>query len=115
MPKKSLIKTAEFEQALAEPNTQLYVLRLCISGMTPRSREAILNIKQTCETQLQGQYELEVIDLYQQPELAAKHEILATPTLLKTLPAPVRRLIGDLSDPEKTLSRLGVAVKKNDT
>lgn len=115
MPDKSPNKTAEFERALAEHDTQLYVLRLCISGMTPRSREAIINIKQICETHLQGQYELEVIDLYQQPELAAKHEILVTPTLLKTLPAPVRRLIGDLSDAEKTLSRLGVAVKKNDT
>lgn len=112
-PNKSLNKTAEFQRALAEPDTQLYVLRLCISGMTPRSREAILNIRQICETHLQGQYELEVIDLYQQPALAAKHEILATPTLLKTLPVPVRRLIGNLSDTTKTLRRLGVAVKKN--
>ncbi len=113
MPAKSPNKTAEFERALAEPDTQLYVLRLCISGMTPRSREAIINIKQICETHLQGQYELEVIDLYQQPALAAKYEILGTPTLLKTLPAPVRRLIGDLSDTTKTLRRLGVAVKMN--
>lgn len=115
MPDKSPNKTAEFERALAEPDTQLYVLRLCISGMTPRSREAILSIRQICETHLQGQYHLEVIDLYQQPALAAKHEILATPTLVKTLPAPVRRLVGNLSDTEKTLSRLGVSVKKNHT
>jgi len=115
MPDKSTNKTTEFEQALADPDTQLYVLQLCISGMTLSSREAILNLKDLCETHLQGQYQLEIIDIYQQPELAAKHQILATPTLVKTLPPPVRRLIGDLSDRTKTLRRLGVAVKRDKT
>lgn len=115
MPDKSTKKTTAFEQALADPDTQLYVLRLCISGMTPRSRKAILNLKDLCETHLQGQYQLEIIDIYQQPELAAKHQILATPTLVKTLPPPVRRLIGDLSDTTKALRRLGVAVKRDKT
>ena len=115
MPDKSPNKTTQFEQALTEPDAQLYVLRLCISGMTPRSREAILNLKRICETHLPGQYQLEVIDIYQQPELAAKHQILATPTLVKTLPSPVRRLIGDLSDTNKTLRHLGVAVKRDKT
>lgn len=109
---KSKNKTTGFELALTEPDTQLYVLRLCISGMTPRSREAILNLKYICETHLHGQYQLVVIDIYQQPELAAKHQILATPTLVKTLPSPVRRLIGDLSDTTKTLRHLGVTVKR---
>lgn len=115
MPDKSPNKTTQFEQALAEPDTQLYVLRLCISGMTPRSQKAILNLKHLCETHLPGQYQLEVIDIYQQPELAAKHQILATPTLVKTLPPPVRRLIGDLSDTTKTLHRLGVTAKRDKT
>lgn len=112
MPDQPPNKTIQFEQALAEPDAQLYVLRLCISGMTPRSREAILNLKDLCETHLHGQYQLEVIDIYQYPELAAKHQILATPTLVKALPSPVRRLIGDLSDTTKTLKRLGLTVKK---
>ncbi len=115
MPDKSPNKTIEFEQALTEPDTKLYVLRLCISGMTPRSREAILNLKHICETHLHGQYQLEVIDIYQQPELAAKHQVLATPTLVKTLPSPLRRLIGNLSDTAKTLQRLGVVVKRDKT
>lgn len=115
MPDKSTNKATEFEQVLTEPDTQLYVLRLCISGMTPRSREAILNLKHICETHLHGQYQLEVIDIYQHPELAAKHQILATPTLVKTLPSPLRRLIGDLSDTTKTLLGLGVAVKRDKT
>lgn len=110
MPKKSPPKTAEYEQALAKADAQVYVLRLCISGMTPRSRDAIVNLKKICETHLKGQYQLEVIDLYQQPELAAKHHVLATPTLLKSLPPPLRRLIGDLSDTAATLRRLGIAV-----
>lgn len=92
MPTTSLNRTAKFERALAESDTQLYVLRFCISGMTPRSREAMLNLNLTCETHLQGQYQLEIIDLYQQPELATKYEILATTTLRK----PCRRLCGGL-------------------
>jgi circadian clock protein KaiB len=112
MPKKPPDKTAEFEQALTQADAQVYVLKLCISGMTPRSREALVNLKHICETHLHGQYQLEVIDLYQQPELAAKHQILATPTLLKSLPPPLRRLIGNLSDTRKALQRLGVDVKE---
>jgi circadian clock protein KaiB len=112
MPKKPPDKTAEFEQALTHADAQVYVLKLCISGMTPRSREALVNLKHICETHLHGQYQLEVIDLYQQPELAAKHQILATPTLLKSLPPPLRRLIGNLSDTRKALQLLGVDVKE---
>lgn len=109
MPQKLPNKTAEYEQAMAE--APVYVLQLCISGMTPRSRDAIVNLKDICETHLKGQYQLEVIDLYQQPELAAQYNILATPTLLKSLPPPLRRLIGDMSDRAATLSRLGITVK----
>jgi circadian clock protein KaiB len=115
MPQKPPDKLAEYEQALAKADAQIYVLRLCISGMSPRSREAIRNLKRICDTHLPGQYQLEVIDIYQQPELAAKHQVLATPTLVKTLPSPLQRLMGDLSDTTKTLQRLGVAVKKDQT
>lgn len=108
--KKPNGNTAEFEEALGKADAQMYVLRLCISGMTLRSRQALINLNRICERYLKGQYELEVIDLYQQPELAAVHQVIATPTLLKSYPLPLRRLIGDLSDTEATLRRLGIAV-----
>ena len=103
-------KSAEFEPA-ANGKSQVYLLKLCISGMTPRSRQAVQNIKNICEEYLAGQYELEIIDLYQQPELAARHQIIATPTLLRNLPAPQRQMFGDLTDTKATLRRLGIAIK----
>lgn len=92
--------------------SQIYLLKLCISGMTPRSRQAVLNIKSICEEYLAGQYELEIIDLYQQPELAARHQIIATPTLLRNFPQPLRQMFGNLSDTKATLRRLGIAIKE---
>ena len=80
-----------------------YVLRLYVAGVTPRSVHAIENVKTVCETHLQGQYELQVIDIYQQPALAKGDQIIAVPTLIKKLPAPLRMLIGDLSDVERVL------------
>lgn len=109
--KQSDSGTTEYEEALAKGDAQIYVLKLCVSGMTPRSREALVNLKQICDEYLEGQYQLEVIDLYQQPALAATHQVIATPTLLKSLPPPVRRLIGDLSDTDATLRRLGIPPK----
>lgn len=110
--KKPHGNTAEYEGALVKADAQMYVLRLCISGMTPRSREAVSNLKQICEAYLEGQHQMEVIDLYQQPALAAILQIIATPTLLKSYPPPLRRLIGDLSDTDATLRRLGIAIRK---
>ena len=110
-------KAADSKGVLAEPepdvDAQMYVLRLCVSGMTPRSRDALINLKQICDAHLDGHYQLEVIDLYQQPALAAVHQIIATPTLLKSYPPPLRRLIGDLSDTEGTIRRLGIALRKH--
>lgn len=80
-----------------------YVLRLFVSGATQRSSNAIANIKAICERELAGRYELEVIDIYQQPNLARSEELVAVPTLIKTLPLPIRHLIGDLSEEEKVL------------
>jgi circadian clock protein KaiB len=80
-----------------------YVLRLYVAGMTPRSARAIANIKAICGEHLAGRYDLQVIDIYQQPTLAVGDQIIAVPTLIKKLPPPLRRIIGDLSDLERTL------------
>ncbi|BDV42927.1 hypothetical protein GURASL_18500 [Geotalea uraniireducens] len=89
-----------------------YLLRLFISGKTPRSEKCIANLRAVCERELEGEYELEVIDVLERPQLAEDEKILATPTLIKKLPPPVRRLIGDLSDREKVL--IGLDVKDID-
>ena len=96
--------TEEFERRLARPGEpEKYVLRLYVTGMTPRSTDAIARIKAICEEHLAGRYELDVIDIYQQPTLARGEQIIATPTLIKKLPLPLRRLVGDLSDRERVL------------
>ena len=83
--------------------SEKYILRLYVAGSTKHSISAIANIQKICEEQLMGQFVLEVIDLYQQPQLAAGHQIIAVPTLIKEIPPPLRRVIGDLSDTEKVL------------
>jgi circadian clock protein KaiB len=80
-----------------------YVLRLYVTGMTPRSSEAIATLKKVCETHLAGQYDLDVIDIYQQPELARREQIIAAPTLVRELPLPLRRFIGNLADLDRVL------------
>jgi len=102
-----------FEEALARQKDQHYVLRLFVTGLTERSAEAIANVKHVCQEQLAGRYDLEVIDISQQPSLARSEEIVATPTLVKRLPLPLRRLIGDLSDVERVLA--GLDLKSTDT
>ena len=89
--------------SLPSRKEEFYVLRLYVAGLTPRSRTAISNITGICEEHLQGRYDLEVIDVFQRPILAREEQIIATPTLVKRLPAPLRRLIGDLSEKEKVL------------
>ncbi|UOQ79756.1 circadian clock KaiB family protein [Hymenobacter sp. 5414T-23] len=85
-----------------------YVLHLYITGATPNSTRAVRNIKAICERHLQGRYELLIIDIYQQPNLAKHEQIIAAPTLVKKLPLPLRRLIGDLSEEKKVLAALGL-------
>ncbi len=80
-----------------------YVLRLYIAGLTPRSQKAIKNIKKICEEHLKGRYDLEVVDVYRRPVLAKEEQIIAAPTLIKKLPLPLRKFIGDLSDSERIL------------
>ena len=102
-----------FEEHLQEAGggDARYVLRLYVTGQTPNSLRAIENIKSICEKHLSGRYDLEVIDIYQRPSLAAGERIIAAPTLVKSLPAPIRRFVGDLSDTEKVLFGLDLIPK----
>ncbi len=103
---------AEFEHAIKETEKEKYILRLYVTGMTARSKRAIQNIKTMCEEHLKGRYDLEVIDIYRQPVLAKGDQIIATPTLVKKLPVPLRRFIGDLSETEKILLGLDLRPEK---
>jgi circadian clock protein KaiB len=85
-----------------------YILKLYITGMTPRSARAIENLQGLCHKHLPNRYELQVIDVYQQPELARSEQIVAVPTLIKKLPLPLRRLIGDMSDEQRVLVGLDI-------
>ncbi len=83
-----------------------YILKLFVTGILPNSARAVVNIKVVCEKYLKGRYELDIIDIYQQPSLAVSEDIIAVPVLIKKLPLPEERLIGDLSDVEKVLRGL---------
>lgn len=91
------------ERAARAVEDEKYVLRLYITGMTSRSLRAVENVRRICEEHLHGRYELEVIDIYQQPTLAKGEQIIAAPTLIKRLPLPLRRVIGDMSSSERVL------------
>ena len=86
-----------------------YMLRLFTSGTTPRSTRALRNLREICETDLKDRYDLEVIDIYQEPGRATESDIIAAPTLIKEEPLPMKRLIGDLSDRPKVLLSLAIA------
>ena len=103
--------TKEFEQALKKSGKEKYLLRLYVAGTTPRSLMAVTNIKKICEEHLQGRYDLEVIDIYQQPTLAKGEQIIAAPTLIKKLPLPLRKFIGDMADQERILVGLDLKPK----
>ena len=100
---KAKNSTEEFELTISKLNKSRYILRLYITGTTIHSVKALTNIKKICEEYLEGRYELEVIDLYQKPFLAKGEQIIAAPTLIKQLPLPLRRIIGDMSNKEKVL------------
>ena len=85
------------------PAAERYVLRLYVTGMTPRSERSIKNLQVICDECLEGRYDLEVIDIYQQPVLTRGEQIIAAPTLIKKLPLPMRRLVGDMSDRDRVL------------
>ncbi|HUE43364.1 MAG TPA: circadian clock KaiB family protein [Candidatus Sulfotelmatobacter sp.] len=92
------------------PEKTHYLLRLYVTGQTPRSVQSIENLQRLCEKHLMGRFDLEVIDIYQQPALAAEGQIIAAPTLIKAMPLPLRRLVGDFSDANRVV--LGLDLKK---
>ena len=99
------------EAAIAGDSKDRFVLRLYVSGLTARSRRAIENVRQLCEQHLAGRHELQIIDIYQQPELAKDQQLIAAPTLVKKLPLPLRKLVGDMHDSARVLIMLGVIAK----
>jgi circadian clock protein KaiB len=86
-----------------------YALRLYITGQTPRSRQSVENLRALCDKYIPGQFDLEVVDIYQQPAMAAAGQIIAAPTLIKSMPLPLRRLVGDFSDQNRVI--LGLDIK----
>jgi circadian clock protein KaiB len=98
-----LSATDRFEEALAAVGDERYVLRLYVVGATAASQRAVANLSKLCEEELAGRYTLEVVDISQRPELAAGEQIIAAPTLVRLLPEPMARLVGDMSDRERVL------------
>lgn len=103
---------SNIEETGKEPNDK-WILCLYVAGQTPKSVAAINNLKKMCEEYLQGNYELEVIDLYKRPALAQGEQIIATPTLIKKLPDPIQRIVGDLKNIERFLVGLDLRKKDN--
>lgn len=104
--------TEAYEMAHLEMDKGNYVLRLYVSGMTPNSLRAIENVRRICAEHLEGRYQLEIIDIYQQPFFAKEGQIVATPTLVKELPEPLRKFIGDMSHTEKILLGLDIRTRR---
>jgi circadian clock protein KaiB len=105
-------RSRDFEKRIKRrPRNENYLLRLYVTGATPRSTRAVVNLKTLCEQYLPGRYTLEVVDVYQQPSRASEEQIICSPTLVKHLPLPLRRFIGDLSNTEKLLLGLDVLPK----
>jgi circadian clock protein KaiB len=101
---------AEKTATNGEKAPQKYLLRLFVTGQTPRSVKSIENLKRLCEEHLKGRYELEVIDIYQQPGMASENQIIAAPTLIKKLPLPLRRLVGDFSNADRVVVGLDLKI-----
>ncbi len=112
MKQRKLDTTASFERKLKRIEKERYILRLYVTGMTPRSTRAIQNVKKICEEHLKGRYDLQVVDIYQQPTLAKGEQIIAAPTLIKKIPLPLRKFIGDMANTEKILMGLDLRPKE---
>jgi circadian clock protein KaiB len=104
--------TEEYEQALEQKKTDLYVLRLYIAGNNPRSQVAVKNVKKICEEYLAGRYKLEVVDIYQDQTKNPVDLVLAAPTLVKKLPLPLRKVIGDMTRKDKVLVGLDLVSRQ---
>lgn len=110
--KKETARAKEWNVSKVEK--EKYVLRLFVTGTSPQSVRAISNIREICDEYLEGRYELEVIDLYQHPEMARTEQIIAAPTLIRKLPLPLRKIIGDLSGNERVLAGLDLREVKDE-
>ena len=104
--------SGDFEKAARKAEASQYVLRLYVAGINKKSSQAIATIQKICEEHLNNKYELEVIDTYQHPDLAKRDQIVALPTLIKELPSPLQRIIGDLSSTQKVLVGLNLIAKE---
>lgn len=105
---------ASFERALKKSNERQYLLRLYVTGATPRSVQAISNIRHMCEEHLKGRYQLEVVDVYRQPELVKGQDLVAVPTLIKLLPTPLRKFIGDMVNTKRILAGLDLRLVEDE-
>jgi circadian clock protein KaiB len=106
---RPIIESTEvFELALKETDNNTYELKLYVSGMTPNSLRAIENVQKLCKVYLEGRYNLEIIDLYQQPNAAKVGQIVAAPTLVKEMPLPLRKFIGDMTKTDRILLRMDI-------
>src|SRR5512135_2394721 len=112
MPKKSAGSARNQDKVYGSKNYDKWILRLYVAGQTPKCVTAFSNLQKLCEDQLKGRYSIEVIDLLKNPQLSREHQILAIPTLVRKLPVPVRKIIGDLSDTEKVLVGLDIKQSK---
>jgi circadian clock protein KaiB len=108
---KAIRATQAFEKALATRPTGKYVLRLYVAGVTDRSRQAVQRARKLCQAELEENFDLEVIDVYQQPILARDGQIVATPTLVREFPRPVRRFIGNLANTAGLFAGLDLVTK----
>ena len=115
MRKKKEDDSAALIRAAKAQAKARYVLKLYVAGVTPKSEAAIRSVTEICETHLQDRYDLEIIDIYQQPERAKGDQIIAAPTLVKRTPKPPKRLVGNLSDPNKVLVGLNLRAKPAST
>jgi circadian clock protein KaiB len=100
------------EGSISDPGTESWCLRLYVAGQSPRSLRAFENLKELCETHLAGRYQIEIIDLMENPKLARGDQIVAVPTLVRKLPEPVRKIIGDLSDSDRVLVGLDLRPRR---
>lgn len=110
---KTRPSTVAFETAAERAHAQRYVLNLYIAGTTPASSRSVENLRAICEQHLKDRYDLSVIDVFQQPALAKAEQIIAVPTLIKKLPLPLRRVVGDLSNEQRVLAGLGLKPKEH--
>ena len=99
------------DESRPDESGERYILKLYVAGMTSRSTRAVENVRAFCEKHLEGRYDLQVIDVYQQPALARTEQLIAAPTLIKKLPLPLRRLIGDMSNEERILVGLDLIAR----